>query len=164
VTFEEYVGSRGAALVRLARLLTGDDHRAEDLAQEVLARAYARWRQVSKADRPDFYVRRMMINANRSWWRRRANRELAVASPPDRPVPRDAGHESADRDEMWRMVLDLPLRQRAVVVLRYYEDLDDAAIAEILECSPVTVRTHAMRALQALRARCGAPEWQRNEV
>ncbi|WP_422736634.1 SigE family RNA polymerase sigma factor [Micromonospora sp. WMMD729] len=157
MTFEEYVGSRGPALMRLARLLTGDEHRAEDLTQEVLSRAYVQWKRISRADRPDVYVRRMLVNANNSWWRRRSNRELVVDTVGDRPLRVDVGGETADRDEMWRLILALPDRQRAVLVLRYYEDLDDATIAQILDCSPVTVRTHAMRALANLRERCGAP-------
>ncbi|NES28849.1 SigE family RNA polymerase sigma factor [Micromonospora terminaliae] len=157
MTFEEYVGSRGPALLRLARLLTGDEHRAEDLTQDVLARAYVHWRKIARADRPDVYVRRMLVNANTSWWRRRSSRELAVDSFAERPERGDLGGEAADRDEMWRLIRALPDRQRAVLVLRYYEDLDDATIAQILDCSPVTVRTHAMRALAQLRERCGAP-------
>ncbi|GAB4103027.1 SigE family RNA polymerase sigma factor [Micromonospora taraxaci] len=157
MTFEEYVSSRGPALVRLARLLTGDAHRAEDLTQEVLSQAYVQWRRIARADRPDVYVRRMLVNANISWWRRRSSRELVVDTFADRPHRGDLGGEAADRDEMWRLILDLPDRQRAVLVLRYYEDLDDTTIAQILDCSPVTVRTHAMRALANLRERCGAP-------
>ncbi|SCG14499.1 Sigma-70 region 2 [Micromonospora echinofusca] len=91
MTFEEYVSSRGPALVRLARLLTGDEHRAEDLAQDVLARAYVHWRKIARADRPDVYVRRMLANANNSWWRRRSNRELAVADFGERPQHGDLG-------------------------------------------------------------------------
>lgn len=151
VTFEEYVLARGPALVRLARLLVGDDHRGEDLAQEVLARAYPRWARICRTDHPDLYLRRMLVNANRSWWRRRSSRELAVAEVADRPRPDDLSAAVVERDAMWRMVRRLPNRQRAILVLRYYEDLDDAAIARILGCSPVTVRTHAMRALAALR-------------
>jgi RNA polymerase sigma-70 factor (sigma-E family) len=157
VTFEEYVSSRGPALIRLARLLTGDEHRAEDLTQDVLARAYVHWRRIARVDRPDVYVRRMLVNANNSWWRRRANREVATADFAERPQRGDLGGEAADRDEMWRLVRGLPERQRAVLVLRYYADLDDATIAQILDCSPVTVRTHAMRALAHLRERCGLP-------
>ncbi|MGC5309618.1 SigE family RNA polymerase sigma factor [Micromonospora zamorensis] len=157
MTFEEYVGSRGPALIRLARLLTGDEHRAEDLTQEVLSRAYVHWRRISRADRPDVYVRRMLVNANNSWWRRRSNRELVVDTFADRAQRGDLGREAVERDEMWRLILGLPERQRAVLVLRFYEDLDDATIAQILDCSPVTVRTHAMRALANLRERCGAP-------
>lgn len=153
MTFEEYVALRGAALVRLARLLTGDDHRAEDLVQDVLARTFTRWRRIARVDRPDVYVRRMLVNANSSWWRRRASGEVAVASVADQGTAADIGAESAERDAMWRLITTLPDRQRAVVVLRYYEDLDDTTIAEILDCSPATVRTHAMRALAALRQR-----------
>jgi RNA polymerase sigma-70 factor (sigma-E family) len=155
-SFEEYVAARGAALVRFAILITGDDHRAEDLVQDALAKAYLRWSWIGRADRPDVYVRRMLVNASRSWWRRRSNRELPVERTTDRPAAGDHGAESAERDEMWRLISRLPHRQRAVLVLRYYEDLDDATIAETLDCSTVTVRTHAMRALTALRGYYGA--------
>jgi RNA polymerase sigma-70 factor (sigma-E family) len=156
-SFEEYVAARGAALVRFAILLTGDDHRAEDLVQDALARAYLRWDRIGRIDLPDMYVRRMLVNASRSWWRRRSNRELPVERTADRPALDDLGVESAERDQMWRLIARLPHRQRAVLVLRYYEDLDDAAIAAILDCSAVTVRTHAMRALNTLRQHLGAP-------
>jgi len=156
VTFEEFVHSRGAALVRFARLLTGDEHRADDLVQEVLAKAFVQWRRVSAAERPDVYVRRMLVNANSSWWRRRSSGEITVAEPTPTTAAaagEDIGTEIAARDELWRMVLALPIRQRAVLVLRYYEDLDDVAIAEILGCSTITVRTTALRGLNTLRAR-----------
>jgi RNA polymerase sigma-70 factor (sigma-E family) len=153
VTFEEFVHSRGAALVRFARLLTGDDHRADDLVQDVLAKAFVQWRKVSGADRPDVYVRRMLVNANASWWRRRSSGELSVAEPPEHQVDGDIGAVIAERDRLWRLVARLPVKQRTVLVLRYYEDLDDQTIAEILGCSPVTVRTTAQRALTTLRAR-----------
>ena len=144
--------ARGPALVRLARLLVGDAHRAEDLVQDVLARAYPRWSRISRTDQPDLYLRRMLVNARNSWWRRVSNREVATASLGDRSYP-DNGDAAGDRDAMWRLVVTLPERQRAVLVLRYYEDLDDRAIAEILGCSLPTVRTHAMRALATLRER-----------
>jgi RNA polymerase sigma-70 factor (sigma-E family) len=162
LTFEEYVHSRGTALVRFARLLTGDEHRADDLVQDVLAKAFVQWHRVSRSDRPDIYVRRMLINANTSWWRRRSSGEVSVAVPPDGPAGSaggpDIGAVIAERDSLWRLVVTLPIRQRAVLVLRYYEDLDDQTIAEILSCSPVTVRTTAMRALNALRARTETTE------
>jgi RNA polymerase sigma-70 factor (sigma-E family) len=150
-TFEQYVVARGTALVRFAILLTGDDHRAEDLVQDVLARAYLRWEKIGRTDVPDLYLRRMLVNASRSWWRRRANRELPVDRPAEPPATGDLGTETAERDAMWRLVTRLPHRQRAVLVLRYYEDLDDATIAQILDCSAITVRTHAMRGLTTLR-------------
>jgi RNA polymerase sigma-70 factor (sigma-E family) len=162
VTFEEYVHIRGTALVRFARLLTGDSHRADDLVQDVLAKAFVHWARVSRSDRPDIYVRRMLINANTSWWRRRSSGELSVAEPPDGPAGGAAGSDIgaavAERDSLWRLVTRLPVKQRAVLVLRYYEDLDDQTIAEILDCSPVTVRTTALRALTALRARTETTE------
>jgi RNA polymerase sigma-70 factor (sigma-E family) len=151
VTFEEYVSARGVALIRFARLMTGDEHRAEDLVQDVLAKAYAGWRRIGALDQPDFYVRRMLVNANTSWWRRAVNREVAVAEPSGTGVVADSAAESAERDAVWRAVRQLPPRQRTVIVLRYYEDCDDATIAELMNCSPGTVRTHAKRALGKLQ-------------
>jgi len=159
VTFEEYVLSRGPALVRLARLLVSDDHRAEDLVQDVLAKAYPKWSRISRIDHPDRYLRRMLVNARNSWLRRRVNHEVAVSDVVDRARADDVGGAAAERDAMWRLVAGLPPRQRAVLVLRFYEDLDDVAIAEILGCSTVTVRTHAMRALSSLRNRVGDAGW-----
>ena len=152
MTFEEYVLARGAALVRFARLLTGENHRAEDLAQDVLAKAYVNWRRVVRADNPDLYVRRMLINAHHSWWRRRSNREVSVAAPRDHRSTGDAAAEVTEREAMWQLVLTLPVRQRTVIVLRYYEDYDDATIAELMQCSRGTVRTQAKRALHKLQA------------
>lgn len=151
VTFEEYVRSRGSALVRLARLLTGDRQLGEDLAQEVLARAYVRWEKIARTDRPEMYLRRMLVNAHISRRRLRASQEYVGIPAQDRAEPGELGAEVVERMQLWRQVLNLPARQRAVVALRYYEDLDDAAIAEILECSQATVRTHVMRALASLR-------------
>ncbi|MEU7801686.1 SigE family RNA polymerase sigma factor [Micromonospora arborensis] len=157
MTFEEYAFARTSALVRLARLLTDDEHRAEDLVQDVLARAYARWGRISRTDRPDAYVRRMLVNAHNSWWRRRSSREISVAAVIDWAGADDEASVVAERDALWRLVCDLPARQRTVIVLRYYEDLDDTMIAEILGCSSGTVRTHARRALATLRKRQDAP-------
>lgn len=157
VSFDDYVRLRGEQLVRLARLLVRDRHLAEDLVQEVLGKAFPRWGRIVSGGDPEVYLRRMLINANNSWWRRRSASELATGEV-EREVadPVDLGQESAERDAVWRVVAALPDRQRAAVVLRYYEDLDDATIAEILECSPVTVRTQTMRALATLRRRLGA--------
>ncbi|GAB4106092.1 SigE family RNA polymerase sigma factor [Micromonospora taraxaci] len=157
MTFEEYAFARTSALVRLARLLTDDEHRAEDLVQEVLAKAYARWGRISRTDRPDAYVRRMLVNAHHSWWRRRSSREVSVAAVTDWAGAADEAAVVAERDALWRLVRELPRSQRTVIVLRYYEDLDDTSIAEILACSAGTVRTHAKRALATLRKRQEAP-------
>jgi RNA polymerase sigma factor (sigma-70 family) len=127
----------------------------------VLSRAYVHWGRIRRTDRPEVYVRRMLVNANASWWRLRTNGEVAVSSLEgalgSAPARGDTAAESAERDEMWRLIQALPYRQRAVVVLRYYEDLDDATIADILGLAPTTVRTHAMRALSTLRERHPAP-------
>ncbi|GIF42125.1 hypothetical protein Axi01nite_64360 [Actinoplanes xinjiangensis] len=152
MTFEEYAYARGPSLVRLARLLTGDRHRAEDLVQDVLARAYARWNRIARAEQPDLYVRRMLLNAHHSWWRRRSSHEVTVPVIADSAGTADEAAAVAERDAMWRLVQELPARQRTVIVLRYYEDLDDTAIANVMGCSTGTVRTHAARALTALRA------------
>lgn len=156
-TFEEFVTARGAALLRFALMLTGDRHQAEDLVQSVLAKAYVRWARVAGMSRPEAYLKRVLVNENLRWWRRLSSRELPVAVPADGAVgPDDAGSHAA-REAAWALLRRLPSRQRAVLVLRYYEDLDDATIAQILDCSPVTVGTHAMRALAHLRERCGLP-------
>lgn len=150
MTFDEYVLARGVALVRFARLLTGDEHRAEDLVQDVLAKAYVNWRRIGAVDQPDLYVRRMLINAQQSWWRRAMNREVAVSAVTETATVRDTATESAERDALWRLIRMLPPRQRTVIVLRYYEDYDDATIAELMHCTQGTVRTQAKRALDRL--------------
>jgi RNA polymerase sigma-70 factor (sigma-E family) len=156
------VTARGAALVRFARVLAGDEHRAEDLVQEVLARAYLRWGHITRSDEPDVYVRQAIVNATRSWWRRRSSREKPTGQRFDQQLNQAAtgemDAEAAERDAMWRHIRRLPPQQRAVLVLRYYEDLDDGTIARILGCAPVTVRSHAMRALNTLRGHLGAPD------
>jgi RNA polymerase sigma-70 factor (sigma-E family) len=133
--------------------LTRDPYLAEDLVQEVLARAYPRWNSIFRRDDPDVYLRRMLVNENISRWRRRSSREVIGRLPDQVADLADAGADLAERDAMWQLLADLPTRQRVTVVLRYYEDLDDNTIAAILDCSPVTVRTHAMRALSTLRLR-----------
>lgn len=157
VPFDDYVRLRGERLVGLARLLVNDRHLAEDLVQEVLGKAYVRWHRITQGGDPDVYLRRMLVNANASWWRRRSSSELATDSIVDRSDRVDIAHRAVERDATWRLVAQLPPKQRAAVVLRYYEDLDDDAIAEILQCSAVTVRTQTMRALATLRQRLVAP-------
>ena len=159
VTFDDYVRLRGPALVRLARLIAGDPHLGEDLVQEVLTKAYPRWSRILAGGRPDVYLRQMLVNAHLSWRRKRSSGEVADgAERVERADDADISAEAADRDAMWRLITRLPRKQRVTIVLRFYEDLDDAAIAEILGCSPVTVRTHTMRALAALRQHADATE------
>jgi RNA polymerase sigma-70 factor (sigma-E family) len=159
VTFDDYVRTCGPALVRLARLIAGDRYLGEDLVQEVLTKAYPRWNRILAGGQPDVYLRRMLVNAHTSWRRKRSSSEFVDgADRVERPDGSDIGAEAVQRDAVWRLIARLPPKQRVTVVLRFYEDLDDTAIAEIMGCSPATVRTHAMRALAALRQRVDISE------
>jgi len=151
-SFEDYVSGRSGQLLRFAYVLCGDRHLAEDLVQDVLARAVRRWSHI-EADQPDAYLRAAIVRAHLSWRRRRASTESVLADPPEpaESVP-DFTQRLVVRDELWALLADLSRTQRAVVVLRFYEDLDDQRIAEVLGCSPVTVRVHASRAMERLRA------------
>jgi len=150
--FDDYVVARGPGLLRFAFLLTGDRHLAEDLVQEVLAKSHRRWRRIEQLDQPDSYVRKAILNQYLSWRRRRSYGETATAVVPDSAVHSDHAARLADRDAMWTLLAGLPRQQRAVLVLRFYEDLADAQIAELIGCSVATVRAHASRALTRLRA------------
>ncbi|MDG6108310.1 SigE family RNA polymerase sigma factor [Dactylosporangium aurantiacum] len=151
MTFDEFLAARLPALLRYAVMLTGDPHLAEDVVQETMVRAHAEWGRVSRADVPDRYVKRMVTNTYLGW-RRRAwfHRSVPVAELPERAIP-DPAESSVVRQELWARLGKLPARQRAAVVLRYYEDLDDASIAEILGCSLSTVRSLVFRAIEELR-------------
>ena len=142
--------SRWPGLVRLAFGLTGDRWLAEDLAQTALASAYASWWRVRRADDPDAYVRRILINASRSRFRRHRVAELPGATAPEAATA-DPTASVDDRSALLGALRQLPPRQRAVVVLRYWEDLSDEQAAELLGCSASTVRSQAARALAKLR-------------
>jgi RNA polymerase sigma-70 factor (sigma-E family) len=150
--YEEFVAIRGPALVRLARGLLKDPHLAEDVVQDVLARALLQWPRVSAAHDVDAYVRRMVVNACTSWFRRAARRERVTDQPVvlDRPVG-DRTDQFVDRDHLITLLRRLPAKQRAVLVLRHYEGLPDAEIARMLGSSEVTVRSNAHRGLARLR-------------
>ena len=148
--FEDFAAARGVALTRFAYMLCGDRFLAEDLTQIALERCSRRWRLVGMAASPEAYAKKAIANEFLSTRRRRASRDVLAERPPDLPVPDHAGAVH-DRDELWRALTALAPAHRAVLVLRYYEDLDDAAIAEILGCARGTVRSHASRALAALR-------------
>lgn len=155
--FDAWVVANGSDLLRFAYLVLGDRHRAEEAVQEALARACGRWRRVSAAQDPRAYVRRMVVNADISWWRKFGRREQPVAEIFDRPgaLPSAAATDPAanvtEVDAMWRLCASLPRGQRAAVVLRYYEGLPDAEIAAILGCAEGTVRSQIHRALASLR-------------
>jgi RNA polymerase sigma-70 factor (sigma-E family) len=152
------------ALTQAAYLLTGDRHRAEDLVQTALARSYAAWERIEKAD-PEAYVRRVMLNAYRSWCRRRPWRETPSGHLADQadgalgPTPGvDHAAAYADRDAMWQALATLSRQQRAIVVLRYYEDRSEADVAQLLGCTVGTVKRQNARALAKLRALATGPE------
>ena len=149
--FEEYVRARGEGLRRFAYLLCGDRHLGEDLVQEVLVKAYRRWSRI-EADQPDAYLRTALVRSHVSWLRRRSSGERPGAVRADRAVGDDFADRQAVRDELWSRLGGLSRAQRAVLVLRYYEDLDDRQIGEVLRCAPSTVRVHAARGLARLRA------------
>ncbi|GAA4261890.1 SigE family RNA polymerase sigma factor [Dactylosporangium darangshiense] len=157
--FEEYVRSRHAELLRFAHVLTGDRHLAADLVQDALVRAGLGWRRIQRQDDPEGYLRRTIVNGylNR---RRALRRERLVANLPEqRDTANDArpgGAVLAD-DEMWWLLATLPRQQRAVLVLRYYLDLSEAQIAEVLGCSAGTVKSNASRALAKLRTGLAKP-------
>ena len=147
--FRDFVRARSPALLGTAYALTGDRGLAEDLLQTALLKTYRHWREVGRSDRPEAYVRRVMANQRISWWRRRRVAEHG-GTVPDRAGP--SPYPVEDRDELWRALQQLPPRTRAVLVLRYWEDLAEADVARILGCSVGSVKSQASRGLHRLRA------------
>jgi RNA polymerase sigma-70 factor (sigma-E family) len=148
--FETFVRERATALLRVAIVLTGDVTAGEDLLQAVLEKVYARWSAGSAPDNPDAYTRRALVHGARRLWRRRAaDRELLVSEPPELAL--GDGGDDLLRVALLHVLSTLPLRQRAVLALRYLEDRTEADTAAILGCSIGAVKTHAHRALRRLR-------------
>ncbi|MEU0546999.1 SigE family RNA polymerase sigma factor [Micromonospora sp. NPDC005979] len=154
MTYEEFADTRLAPLLRYAVMLTGDPHQAQDLVQETMVRVQLNWRRVARADSPERYVRRMLTNQYVDWKRGSWMRRVLLRGEPDESLPAAADHaqSAVDRDQIWTWLSRLPRRQRATLVLRYYEDLPDAEIADILGCAVGTVRSSISRALATLRA------------
>lgn len=168
--FVEFVAARSAALFRTAMLIVGDRHAAEDLVQGSLERAYRHWDRVAAMDAPEAYVRRILANLATDHHRRRGRGPLPVPLAPDdipardayQDVPaRDAYHAVDDHDAVMRMLNDLPPRMRAVLVLRYYDDMTEAQIAEALGISLGTVKSQAARGLAKLREAMAAQKEER---
>jgi RNA polymerase sigma-70 factor (sigma-E family) len=151
--FDSWVAARGPALLRLAYVLTGNGADAEDVVQDALSRALPRWSRISTVDDPDAYVRRMVVNAHVSRWRKLRRREVPVEVVHDRPVPAGVGAE--DRDRLWRACQALPPDQRTAVVLRFYEDLDYAEIAALTGVREGSVRSRVSRGIAAMRHELG---------
>jgi RNA polymerase sigma-70 factor (sigma-E family) len=148
--FRAFVAHRSAALLRTAYLLVDRADQAEDLVQTALVRTYQAWGRIQDVGAVEGYTRLVMARTAISWWRGRRFREHATATPPERPTSDDA-EALAERDAVWERLRQLPARQRAVLVLRFYEDLSEAEIAQTLGITRGAVKTHASRALAALR-------------
>jgi RNA polymerase sigma-70 factor (sigma-E family) len=148
--FDEFVASRSTGLLRTAYLLTRDHALAEDLLQTALTKAWFAWSRIE--DRPEPYVRKILVNTYASWWRRKWNGEQAFAEPPEQQDPAPSGHEGAEqRQDLWEAMGRLPRRQRAVVVLRFVEDLSEAETARVLGVSLGTIKSQTSKALAKLR-------------
>ena len=154
--FTDFVRAHSATLFRTAYLMTGDYQRAEDLLQTTLVRVYQRWPRVGAMDRPVGYARKVLVSQAVSWWRRHSSHELALVLR-DEPAWGGRMDEVAEHERVWKAVLSLPPRQRAVTVLRYYEDLTEAQIAETLAMAPGTVKSHSHAAARRLADLLGEP-------
>ncbi|WP_323794374.1 SigE family RNA polymerase sigma factor, partial [Nocardioides sp.] len=152
--FDEFVAARSTTLLRTAYLLTHDHALAEDLLQTSLTKAWFAWSRIS--DSPEAYVRKVLFHTYATWWRRKWNGEQATEDLPE-PSRRDGGsgrdqaHATGAGLDLWTAMERLPRRQRAVVVLRYFEDLTEAQTAEVLGCTVGTVKSQCSRALAKLR-------------
>jgi RNA polymerase sigma-70 factor (sigma-E family) len=155
--FDGWVAARGPALLKLAYTLTGNAADAEDVVQEALARALPRWERISRVDNVDAYVRRMVVNAHTSWWRRFRRRESPVAQVREAAGPGDLDRLD-QRAGLWEACRRLPEPQRTAIVLRYYEQLEYAEIAELTGVREGSVRSRVSRGLAALRAAMGEPD------
>jgi RNA polymerase sigma-70 factor (sigma-E family) len=158
--FAEWMAARQPALVRTAYLLTGSQHSAEDLVQTTLTKLYLAWDRIADRQHVDAYARRVLVNEHRSNWRRASRRpEVLSDAPPE--TAQTATSYDGEREAVWRFVQGLPPRQRAVIVLRYYEDLSEAETADVLRISTGTVKSQASRALASLRTHVPSREEDR---
>lgn len=148
-SFEDFAVQALPALLRFGHVLTGSPQEAEDLVQEAMAKSLRRWRK-ARADDPVAYVRRVMLNTHLTRWRRWGSR-IRLGEVPEAAVEDVGLSRSQDWDALRRALAQLPARQRAVLVLRYLDDVPDEAIAGLLGCRPSTVRSLAARGLAALR-------------
>jgi RNA polymerase sigma-70 factor (sigma-E family) len=147
--FADFVAGALPRLLRFGHVLTGNPAAAEDLVQTALGRSLRAWR-LHGIDDPHAFVRKTMVNSYASWYRRQGSREIVTAEPPSRDSTDDISARLDDRDAVWRALLVLPPRQRAVVVLRYYEDLSELEIAAVMGTTAGTVKSQSARALRRL--------------
>jgi RNA polymerase sigma-70 factor (sigma-E family) len=154
----EFAAARWSALLRFGLLLTGNAADAEDLVQTALARTAVRWRVMRTLERPEAYVRTAMVRLCANRWRSLLSRERLTADVPDVAAVCDPIEDVADREAMWAALRTLPPRQRAVVVLRYYEDMSEREIARLLGITQGTVKSQASKALRTLRSVLDEPD------
>jgi len=152
--FDAFVRARMPALLRFAHALTGDPHSAADLVQDALERTGVRWSKLRRTDDPEAYVRRAIVNGRTSRWRKLRRESLVDVVPEPRGRADPANHDP----DLWRLLGTLPVRQRAVLVLRYYEDMSEEEIARTLGCAPGTVKSQASKALAKLRVALATDE------
>ncbi|SDH11112.1 SigE family RNA polymerase sigma factor [Nonomuraea jiangxiensis] len=149
--FADFVRSRGDHHLKTAVLLTGDWHAAEDLVQSSLGKLYRVWPRLDTTHEPDAYLRRILVNTYRSWWRARWRREIPRAELPQAPGPGDLEEAGVVAEDVRNALAKLPTRQRTALVLRFFADLPEAEVADLMGCSAGTVKTHTHRGLQAMR-------------
>jgi RNA polymerase sigma-70 factor (sigma-E family) len=149
--FRDFVVARGRALLRTAYLLTGEAHLAEDLLQSVLAKVAAKWPRIARDGRPEAYVRTALYREYISWRRRRSFAEMPAAYPPEPAAQADFAEGAARRVTLERALARLTRHQRAVIVLRFYEDHSEAETARLLGCAVGTVKSQTAHALGRLR-------------
>ena len=150
--FDQYVAATGSRMLRLAYLLTGNPHDAEDLLQEVLAKVYVRWTKVCLVEHREAYIRQIMVNTNRRRHRARRFRQLSHDLLPDRGDLAPGFGAVDDRSALGPALSSLTAKQRAVVVLRYCEDLSEEEVAATLGCSVGTVKSQAAKSVRKMRA------------
>jgi RNA polymerase sigma-70 factor (sigma-E family) len=153
--FRQFVAVRSAALLRTAYLLVGDWAHAEDVLQTALTKTYLAWKRLGEIEAVEAYARRVLVTTAMTWWRRRWHGERPTAVMPDRPTG-DSTDQHIERQMLWRHVHALPARQRAVLVLRFYEDLTEVETARVLGVAVGTVKSQCARALATLRGRLAA--------
>jgi RNA polymerase sigma-70 factor (sigma-E family) len=158
--FTDFVSAEQAGLLRLAVLLTGDRGHAEDLVQTALMACYRHWPRISREGTPSAYVRRTLVTTQISWRRRLSSTEQVME---DLPEPAAPIADQDDDEELRGALLALPVRMRAAVVLRYFEDLSEKRTAELMGCSPSTVNTQTARGLERLRTALATPAAVREE-
>ena len=154
--FTDFVRAHSGRLFRTAFLMTGDYQRAEDLLQTTLVRVYQRWPRIQDMDSPGGYAHKVLVSQAGSWWRKRSSHESPLVLR-DEADQGDRMEDLAEHERVWQAVLSLPPRQRAVTVLRYYEDLSEAEIARTLSMAPGTVKSHAHAAARRLAVLLGEP-------